>query len=265
MEPASIGIDKGIVVLGRKRFRGITVLASIFFLVFVSDVFAQDAVPTEILQRTLRIKVGNGTGTAFTIDYQGKLYLVTAKHVVAGLPQSGATIQVWRSDKWVDYKTVKTFYPPSSNVDIAVFETGEKALQPFQITGAQGKEGPTFGQQVWFLGYPWGLGSRFSNAQLPFIKRGTMSAMDATDLNAVVLYIDGFNNPGFSGGPIVYWDFSSHAYRILGVVQGYKEDTAKVLVNGVHVETSLLVNSGILVGYSIAHVFQAIDQDKKRP
>jgi hypothetical protein len=46
-----------------------------------------------------------------------------------------------------------------------------------------------------------------------------------------VLYIDGFNNPGFSGGPIIYWDFKKHAYRILGVVSAYKEEAAKVRVN----------------------------------
>ena len=68
--------------------------------------------------------------------------------------------------------------------------------------------------------------------------------------------------PGFSGGPIVYWDFSKHAYGIAGVVKGYREDTAKVLVNGEHVDTQLLVNSGILImiGYSIDHAFQAIKQ-----
>jgi hypothetical protein len=43
------------------------------------------------------------------------------------------------------------------------------------------------------------------------------------------------------------------------VVQGYKEDTAKVLLNGVHVATQLLGNSGILIGYSINHVVEAIE------
>jgi S1-C subfamily serine protease len=268
MNPMLGRVEKEVVDSGWTGLRRITVLPAVFFLLFASSVVAQDAVPIEILQRTLRIKVGERAATAFTIDYQGKLYLVTAKHVVAGLPQNGATIQVWRSDKWVDFKTVKTLFPPSTKADIAVFETDQKVPPPFQITGAQGKEGPTFGQQVWFLGYPGGLGSRFSNGQLPqlpFIKRGTMSAMDSSDLDAVLLYIDGFNNPGFSGGPIVYWDFGSRAYRILGVVQGYRTDTAMVLVNGVPVETHLLVNSGILVGYSIEHVFQAIRQGQKRP
>jgi len=140
-----------------------------------------------------------------------------------------------------------------------VFETDGQLPQPYQVSISTKGEGATMGQQVWFLGYPWGVGSRWSSGEAPFIKRGTMSAIVATNPDAVVLYIDGFNNPGFSGGPIVYWDFTKHAYRILGVVKGYKEDTAKVLVNGEHVDTQLLVNSGILVGYSISHVIQAIE------
>lgn len=245
--------------------RRIAVLAASFCLLLVPPVLAQDAVPLEILQRTFFIKAGNEFGTAFSIDYKGKLYLVTAKHVVATLPEIGATIEVWRTDKWVAYKTVRTLFPPSRNVDIAVFETNERASQPFQITAAQGKDGPALGQRVWFLGYPWGMGSRFTNGELPFIKRGTMSAIDSTDPNRIILYIDGFNNPGFSGGPIVYWDFNSHAYRILGVVEGYREEAAKVVVNGVQVDTRLLVNSGILIGYSIRHAIQAIEQGQKHP
>ena len=57
------------------------------------------------------------------------------------------------------------------------------------------------GQQVWFLGYPYGIASHFQSGKVaPFIKRGTMSAIDAANPDAIVIYIDGFNNPGFSGG-----------------------------------------------------------------
>ena len=223
---------------------------------------AQDAVPFEILERTLYIRVGNEGGTAFKLDYQGKIYLVTARHVVAGLPSGTATIKVWRTDKWEDYKTLKTLSPLSDDADIAVLETDEKVSQPFEIQPAT-TTGATFGQQVWFLGYPYGLGTRLSNGQLPFIKRGTMSAVDSSNPKAVVLYIDGFNNPGFSGGPIIFWDFKDHVIKIIGVVKGYKEDTAKVLLNGVHVDTQLLVNSGILIGYSINHAVEAIEQGMK--
>lgn len=104
------------------------ILFAIAVWVLITVALAQDAVPPEILQRTIFIKVGNEAGTAFCVDYQGKLYLVTAKHVVAGLPESKATIQVWRENQWKDYHTVRTLFPSSSDVDIAVFETEEKVI-----------------------------------------------------------------------------------------------------------------------------------------
>jgi S1-C subfamily serine protease len=228
---------------------------------------AQDAVPGEILARTIFIRVGNQAGTAFTIDYRGKIYLVTARHVVAGVPDNNAIIQVNRDGQWQDFQTVRTLYPSSSDVDIAVFETSEKAAQPFNITPAGDTGGVSLGQQLWFIGYPFGMASHVTikgsgGGVLPFIKRGTMSAIDATNPDAIVYYIDGFNNPGFSGGPIVFWEFSSHTYKILAVVKGFREDTAKLKVNGQNLETNIIVNSGIVVGYSIEQAIQAIDHSQ---
>jgi hypothetical protein len=241
-----------------------TLVAVAVWLLFVSSaVLAQDAVPAEMATRTFYIKNGNVTGTAFEVDYRNKIFLVTARHLVTGLPESEAIIQVWLEGQWKNYQTARTLFPASADVDIAVFETKQKVPQPFAV--APGGIA-TMGQQVWFLGYPYGISSHFSNGvMVPFIKRGTMSAIDTTNPDAWVLYIDGFNNPGFSGGPIVIWSHSKQAYEILGVVQGYKEDTAKVLVNGQHVDTQLLVNSGILVGYSIRHAMRAIEDSQKPP
>lgn len=244
------------------RLLRITLHLAVLTLSFVPAVIGQDAVPGEILQRTLFIKAGNEYGTAFSIDDNGKLYLATAKHVVTGLGTSNATIQIGQSGTWKDYQIPKILFPPSEDVDIAVLETTEKVPQPFKIGNISKSGGTTFGQQVWFLGYPWGIHTRAGGAELPFIKRGTLSAIDGTNQDAVIYYIDGFNNPGFSGGPILYWDFSDRAYKICGVVKGYKEDTAKILVNGEHVDTQLLVNSGILVGYSIRHAIQAIEKER---
>ena len=226
---------------------------------------AQDAVPTEILDRTIFIKAGNSSGTAFAVDYQGKMYLVTARHVVADLPTTNATIQVWKDEQWEDYRTARTIFPTSSDVDIAVFETDEKVATPYTIRPNDGTGGVTMGQQVWFLGYPFGISSHFQGGKrAPFMKRGTMSAVDATHPDAVVIYIDGFNNPGFSGGPIIFWDFSKHTYELLAVVQGYKEDSAKVVVNGQHLDTQLLVNTGILTAYSIKHAMDAIANSRRQ-
>lgn len=241
-------------------------MRKIAFLVFLAVVSfswttsAQDAVPGEMLARTLFIKAGELKGTAFAIDFQGKKYLVTARHVISGLPSKNAVIQVWQENQWKDYETVKTIFPSSDEVDIAVFETKEKIAKPYMVTASL--NGVAMGAQVWFLGYPWGIGSEATRGGgrffAPFIKRGTMSAIDGTKPNAVILYIDGFNNPGFSGGPIIYWDVSKRAYAIIGVVKGYREDSAKIVVNGQHVDTNLLVNSGILIGYGIDHALSAI-------
>jgi S1-C subfamily serine protease len=229
------------------------------FSVVPTLVLAQDAVPGEILGRTLFIKSGEEAGTAFKVDYKSKVYLVTARHVVAALPLKGGMIQVKQQREWKDFKIVKKILPSSDEVDIAVLQTEETVSKPYEITWSD-KDSVTFGQQIWFLGYPYGLGTQFSNAEIPFIKRGTLSAIDTSNRDAVLWYIDGFNNPGFSGGPIIYWDFNKHAIRILGVVKGYKFENAKVLVNGVEQDTNLLVNSGILVGYSIKHAFDAIEK-----
>lgn len=252
------------------------VLVALAFCLLSTAALGQDAVPVEILTRTWFIRVGNEGGTAFVLDRQNKVYLVTARHVVTGLPPTDGTIQVWQSNEWRNYPIVRTLFPPSNDVDIAVLETKETIPQPYVIQPNEGNSGgPAMGQQVWFLGYPFGLGSQMAkgskgpldvfSGKIPFIKRGTMSAIDSSDPEAVLLYIDGFNNPGFSGGPIVYWSFSDHKYELLGVVKGYREETAKVQVNGTDVDTNILVNSGILIGYSIKHALEAIDGGKTAP
>lgn len=232
-----------------------------FYLVFFTSVHigttvhAQDGVPIGILKRTVNIKSGTIQGTGFFINHGGKVYLITARHVVSGVSEKKAILQVKRLGQWVNLQTVRTLFPSVSDVDIAVFETDEKpeAESGFVLSG-----NVTMGQQIWFLGYPAIL-NKFSDFDIPFIKRGTMSAVDSSNRNAVIFYIDGFNNPGFSGGPIVFWDFEKRQYNIIGVVQGYRADTAKVMVKGDFVDTDILVNSGILVGYSIKHALDAID------
>ena len=247
--------------------RTFSTYAAIIWLGFSSAAFAQDAVPGEILTRTKLIRVGNGGGTAFAVDYQGKMYLVTAKHVVAELPNDKPTLQIWHSSNWENVQFVRTLFPTSSDVDIAVLETDSAVPASFSVLNeADEGEGPTLGQQVWFLGYPFGdisMTSRFQSEQIPFIKRGTLSAINGSDPNAVVIYVDGFNNPGFSGGPIVYWDFRKRAYRIMGVVKGYRTDRAKVEVNGQQLDSNVLINSGILIGYSIKHAVEAIKNGQK--
>ena len=51
-------------------------------------------VTANVLKRVVRISVGSASGTAFTIDVDGRHYLITAKHVVATVKAAEATIGV---------------------------------------------------------------------------------------------------------------------------------------------------------------------------
>jgi len=77
--------------------RVVTVIAAatILLLCAQAGAHAQDAVPLEILSRTVFIKQkgSNEGGSAFTVDYKGKLYLVTARHVIEGISRIGAMIE----------------------------------------------------------------------------------------------------------------------------------------------------------------------------
>lgn len=244
-----------------RQFVGVSILLAISVPCFVG--FGQDAVPSEMLSRTLYIRTATELGTAFKIDYKGKLYLITARHMVTGLPIDNPTIKVRQGDEWFDLHLQKILFPTSPNADIAIFKSGEDVAQPFNVKVIGDDDSVTFGQQVWFLGFPLleGLESRATKFEAPFIKRGTMSAIVSTDPNAVVMFIDGFNNKGFSGGPVIYWDFKEHQYRILAVVSGYKNAQAEAVINGQKVDTNILVNSGILISYSIEHAMEAIRKD----
>lgn len=244
--------------------RAVLLMAAVA-LTFSRSLLAQDAVPTEIMSRTLFFRWSNEGGSIFTFDYHGKLYLVTARHVVRGVPAKGAVIQIQQQGEWKNYQTVRTLYPASPDVDIAVFETPEKTPpQRYVIQPMGSPGGVTFGQRVWFIGYPFGLGSIMKGGiRLPFMKEGSMSAIDSSNPNATVIYIDGFNNPGFSGGPIVFWDFTTHKYELLGVVMGYKMEETKAVINKQVVDTRVLENSGILVAYPIQYVTDTIKASLK--
>jgi hypothetical protein len=84
-------------------------------------------------------------------------------------------------------------------VDIAVFETNEKRLNRsglLQWARLEHRHRRLLsGSKVWFIGYPFGMSSVPAKdstiTSLPFMKRGSMSAIDASNPEAVVYYIDG--------------------------------------------------------------------------
>jgi prepilin-type processing-associated H-X9-DG protein len=153
-----------------------------------------------IFTRVLRIETDSGAlATAFTIEVGEKQYLVTARHVLPDqephkLKALGHTVEL------VFEGTPVPGIP--QNVDIAVFALPEAVTPQFPLPATL--TGMTYAHDVYFYGYPYGLSSTAAGAEcLPLVKRALMSAM-LHDNGAHILYLDGFNNPGFSGGPVTF-------------------------------------------------------------
>ncbi|HKV07615.1 MAG TPA: serine protease [Thermoanaerobaculia bacterium] len=226
-------------------------------------------VPTSnVLFRVLRLKTATSTGSAFTIEVDGKQYLITARHLLEGFGSEGE-VELWIEGRWSRVRA-RAIYPSQAAVDAAALDLGRPVTITFPLEPSSG--GLTLGQQVYFLGYPFGLGSSVSApvppgfGELPFLKSGIVSALDDRDPEANVLYLDGQNNPGFSGGPIVFWHAASKSFRVAGVVRGYRNEALPVLKKknlddpGARAYNDLYTraNSGIVIGYDIRHVIDAI-------
>jgi hypothetical protein len=233
-------------------------------------------VPTSnVLYRVLRIRTANSTGSAFTIEVDGKQYLITARHLLNGLGSQGE-VDLWLGGRWTK-TSARIFYPASPAVDIAALDLGRAVTITFPLEPSSG--GLALGQQVYFLGYPYGLGTSSAApapqgfGELPFLKGGIVSAVDDRDPQASILYLDGQNNPGFSGGPIVFWHAPSHSFRVAGVVRGYRNEALPVLkresldnpdaraYNDLYTRS----NSGIVIGYDIQHIVDAIRAASRPP
>lgn len=186
-------------------------------------------VTSNVFERVLNVRVNAGTpneatATAFTIDVDGREYLITAKHVVQGLHESDR-VDVFMNDHWTPLavKVLRCLDPIDIAVLIPPYQLTVNFALPFDNRHIQ------FGQETYFLGFPYGIRSPVNglNGPYPFalVKRGTFSGDLALDSpkKAVMIFLDGYNNPGFSGGPIVYRDFSESGYvlKLIGVISGF--------------------------------------------
>jgi S1-C subfamily serine protease len=222
-----------------------------------------NAQPTgNIVSRVFQIRYGGLTGTAFVIDYEDRQYFVTADHMVEGAGQKSAVEIFGSGDSHWHSLDFTILHGGSKCVDVAVLVPAEKKFVnadpiPYPYN-------PAMGQEVFFLGFPYGLFTTFENqaVAIPFIKHAYLSANvscsalypNGTKDDGLIL-LDGLNNPGFSGGPVVAPDMFSpfttvRAQKIIGVISAYRNDNIPLNVNGQRVDNaSVAENSGIAIPF----------------
>lgn len=93
---------------------------------------------------------------------------------------------------------------------------GDQTLGPRRVS-----DSVKLGQETFILGYPhaeWGgggaSGQRFP---APFVKKATVAVLPGETGVVRCLFLDGYSNQGFAGGPVVFREADTGVFRVAAV------------------------------------------------
>jgi Trypsin-like peptidase domain len=237
-------------------------------LLAVTPLIRAGDITSDIISRVFLLKRGNSAGTCFAVEVDGRQYLVTAEHVMKGASLID-TVQIFRENRW-NAIPVRVLFAESLGVDVAVL------VPPVQLSSAALVD-PTMdklslGQTMYLLGFPFtmrGEGS-YLNAGFPIalVKSGICAGLVGGQQYMRII-VDALNNPGFSGGPIVFRDEWSGKLKVAGVISGFRYQVDTVykcvdspLVDTVATDLIFKSNTGLVIGTDIK---SAMDIIRKNP
>ncbi|MEW6531890.1 MAG: trypsin-like peptidase domain-containing protein [Thermodesulfobacteriota bacterium] len=222
-------------------------------------------ITNNVIYRTFHITIGDSVGTCFTIDVDGRQYLVSARHLVKPLGQ-GETILIYHENQWKQIRVTLVGHCPGE-VDVSVLATNLQLSPTFELEPTA--RGLTYAQEVYFLGFPYGMTVRIGELNrdfpMPFVKKAIVSCMYSTEDKTQIYFLDGHNNPGFSGGPVVFKepnrpDFN---YRVAAVISGFRWSAEPVYEGDQEVPLVYRYNTGIIVAYGIKHAVDLIQENPR--
>ncbi len=241
-------------------------LTIIQILILSINLNAQNMVPSEILQKVFYLKYGNKTGTTFLVSIENKDFLITARHLFPDSLENNSSleIEIFQSDKWLKMNCNLLLHENKS-IDIAVLDIHSAAIK--ELNFDIGSKSYSLSQDCFFLGFPFGLkmddesGNINRGFPIPFVKKGIISSFITNNLGVTQIFLDGHNNPGFSGGPVVitnYTNDTKHKMRIIGVVSAYLSEEKIIKTPIGNFENK--ENTGIVLTYAFNHVFEIIER-----
>lgn len=162
-------------------------------------------------------------GTCFIVGHGEKRYLITAAHVYRQAAKNDSMVFICGTDggKREPEAFRQAFVGIDDKHDVAVaLILGEPPSLHLSNT-----DGIVIGERCQFFGYPFGLGTWSELGVLglmPMVKSATISSLDFA---TKTLWLDGINNPGFSGGPVVYRQLPNSTHvEVIGIVSAYRQD-----------------------------------------
>lgn len=218
-------------------------------------------VDSNVLQRVFHLRVFKNTGTGFVVEVRGNKFLVTAKHLFEDLGYPKTTlIGVGKEGTWAKVDN-QIFYHSDDKVDIAVIKTSYFDKMCFGQVEYSDK-GMFYGQDVFMLGFPYGLKSEFYDLNrgypLPYVKKGIWAGKYGK-----YFAFDWDNNHGFSGGPVVFREYTDEQFsdtmHIAGVICSYIPHKIKVFDEQENIIGYTKENSGMGIVCPIHIVNEVID------
>ena len=230
----------------------------------------------EIFQRTLKLENDSdiATGILYVDPNTDSQYIITAKHFVNNhedafvyseeTPYPYQKILVHHDVSSSPYEVECITYLAQDTADVAVLQLRRDYFKKENILPLSFNGSFELAEDAYFCGFPH-HGKYQTNAKgvydapVPFIKKTIISAADVGDQRQNLLHLDGYNHPGFSGGPLLVNAHGSNAvgsneYRVIGIVSHYVAEDDEVNID---------LKSGIFKAYHISHAFKIIDASKK--
>ena len=182
---------------------------------------------------------------------ENRQYLLTAQHVVQGL-KAGTEILIKHARDWKTCQVSNVWFA-GGGTDLAVISPRAQ-LSPAWDIDITDSGGFFVSQEAYFLGFPYGYyteaGSANNDYPIPFVKRGIIAGFTSESDGHQVIFVDGHNNPGFSGGPLVITS-ATHRQQLIGIVSGYRSAEEPILFNGQPTGLNYNYNTGLVVAYGL--------------
>ena len=176
-----------------------------------------------------------------------------------------------RNNKEWCYCPIELVGHSEKEIDISVFSPYKQISPSHPLNTTQG--GLMLAQEVYFLGFPHNIQLKHeiydeidenlykinNGYPMPFVKKAIVSLVGHKDY----IMLDGHNNSGFSGGPVI--SYIGNEITVIGVISRYHNE--KQPVYGIEEQKEQLIgecetNSGIIYASNIQH---ALDLIKNNP
>lgn len=237
-----------------------------------------------IMERVFLIRIGmRDYASSFAYSINGNHYLITAAHALQDMEHGvKGEILIFKDNNWLSvdatpyYYAGRPFKKVNKDIDLAILKIKD-ALIIRDIEIVLSSKGMYAGQEAYFLGFPFfkfsgeiGNGIEYlcqennNGYPIPSIKNACVQYFNGSPK----IYLAGLNNEGFSGGPVIYWNYDQGRHNVLGFISSYlKQETGEM-----EQETSSnrdkfhAENSGIAVAYEselVASLIQKVSSIDK--